>query len=351
MTPLISVVIPVYNAARWLPEAIDSIRQQTLPDFELLLIDDGSSDQTSEILAGYAERDHRIRVLSQRHLGLVSALNAGLASARAPFVARLDADDRAHPQRLAKQLAFLEHNPAVGLLGSWAQRIDADGRRCGLIRPETRPDELKRLLLHANPFVHSTIMLRAELVRQVGSYRPAFEAAEDYDLLLRISEATCLANLAEPLIDYRRHTETMTARHRVRQCFSVRLAQRTAAIRQRTGLDPATNLATPPDWQHPDALLAFYAEIAATYRLLALADPRHVARPEDVDFAGLMPLIDELNHAERQLAAQAIINHLRRATASERVQIGRVLSRMVWRRPWAVASTVSDFVLRQTVSK
>jgi len=333
MTPLVSVVMPARNSARWLDQAIESVARQTLSDLELLVIDDGSSDETPEILNDWSRRDSRIRVSRQHDLGLVAALNYGLIEARGSLLARLDADDVSAAKRFECQVQAMEKNPNVGLLGSWAQRIDEHGRPQGRLMPETRHEKLIEILTRGNPFIHSTIMLRTEIARRLGGYRAAFEAAEDYDLWLRMSEVTQLANVAEPLVYYRRHSASVTGQNAIRQSFSVRLAQRAAQLRRRTGCDPATDLATPPDWRLPQALSAFYAEDAATYRLLDLADPDCANCNEDVDFSPLLQRLPLLNHAERRLVAHAVINHLRQAPAQNAFQTARVFAQMVWQRP------------------
>jgi glycosyltransferase involved in cell wall biosynthesis len=200
MTPLVSVVMPVRNGARWLDEAIDSIARQTLSDLELLIVDDGSTDETPQILDDWSHRDSRIRVLRQTDCGLAAALNYGLAEARGRYLARLDADDCAMPARLERQVGVLQQNPSIGLLGSWAERIDEYGRPQAQLKPETQPDKLADIIGRANPFVHSSVMLRPEIARDLGGYRAAFEAAEDYDLWLRMSEITRLGNIGEPAV-------------------------------------------------------------------------------------------------------------------------------------------------------
>ena len=232
MTPQFTVVMPVRNGARWLGEAVASVVAQTLPDWELIAIDDGSTDDTPRILGDWERRDRRIRAIRQDALGLVAALNRGLAEARAPLMARLDADDRALPQRLERQLHHLNAHPGIGLLGSWAQEIDEQGARRGELKPATEPEQLARVLMQGNPFVHSSVMFRTEVVRRLNGFRPAFRAAEDYDLWLRIAETAKLANLPEILVEYRWHSGNVTNRNAIRQAFSVRLAQRSAAVRR-----------------------------------------------------------------------------------------------------------------------
>lgn len=305
MTPQVSVIMPVRDAGAWVTEAIASLAAQTFADFELLVIDDGSDDATRAILDTTAPGDRRTRVIRTERLGLVAALNRGLAEARAPLLARLDADDRALPERLAAQVGYLAQHAEVGLVGSWAQRIDAQGSVTGRLTPETGSDELARILVSRNPFIHSSIMLRAELARRLGGYRPAFAGAEDYDLWLRIAETSRLANLPEVLVQYRRHRASASRQFANRQAFSVRLAQRAAQWRRQGRPDPAAGLDAPPDWRS-DCAQTFFADIAEIYRLLDFADPSLV-QPG----ANLAPLIErfgELSHDEHVLASHAIRN-------------------------------------------
>lgn len=337
MTPHVSVVMPVRDGARWLGEALDSVAAQSFSDWELIVIDDGSSDTTPSILEQFARRESRTRLFRQDALGLVAALNRGLAEARAPLLARLDADDRARPERFARQVAHLSAHPEIGLLGSWADEIDEDGKPRGQLKPATEPDEIARILATANPMIHSSVMLRTERVRQLGGFRAAFRAAEDYDLWLRLSEIAKIANLPEPLIEYRWHSANVTRRNAIRQAFSVRLAQRSARARRDTGRDPADALTAPPDWRASDADASFYAGDAALYRMLDLADPDIAARVSDsADFTPLAERFDELNHAERALAAQAMINHMTQAERSRARRTRGVFLKLLLRRPGMV---------------
>jgi len=312
MTPLVSVIMPVQDGARWLAAAITSIQQQSLPDFELLIVDDGSVDESAEIAGAYSKVDPRIQVILQSRLGLVVALNRGLIDARAPLIARLDADDRAYPHRLARQSEYLAQNEDIGLLGAWADKIDAEGRITGTLQPASTPHELARLLLRTNPFVHSSIMLRKQVLQNAGLYRPAFQGAEDYDLWLRLSELTQIAILPERLLQYRVHTGSVSSTARLRQLFSTRLAQRAAQDRQRGAYDPTIHLTAPPDWSLPDALQSpVYGDLARLYHLLSAADSI-ASRAVD-----LSPLDDPrlvLTHAERKMAQVALLTLIKRGT-------------------------------------
>jgi len=315
MTPQISVVMPVRDGARWLGEAITSVRDQTLHDFELIIIDDGSADDSASIIAASAQRDPRIRAIRQEPVGLVAALNLGLGQARAPLIARLDADDRAYPQRLQRQKQYLDRHPEIGLVGTWADRIDEQGSFRGSLKPATRPQDLARLLARANPFLHSSVMMRSTLLQQVGVYRPAFEGAEDYDLWVRIAEIAQVANLPECLLQYREHPASVTHRARVRQLFSTRLVQLAAQARRTNGRDPTAALTAPPDWWAPESLdVPTYPDLTRLYRLLELADTANPAHPrrDPVDIAVLSDRHIVLNHAERRMAQLALLNLLKR---------------------------------------
>jgi glycosyltransferase involved in cell wall biosynthesis len=196
--PAVSVLMGVHNGAPWISRAVESVLAQTLADLELIVVDDGSTDATPGLLA--AVGDPRLTVEAQPRAGLARALNRALARARAPLVARLDADDMALPPRLARQRAFLDAHPAVGLLGTAARVVDESGHPVGAIQPPEDDDAIRRALIRRNPFVHSSVMLRRALVEQVGGYDVSFAVAQDYDLWLRLSRITRMANLAEPLV-------------------------------------------------------------------------------------------------------------------------------------------------------
>ncbi len=308
MTVRISVVLPVRNAARWLDRSISSLLNQSFGDFEVLAIDDGSTDASPGILHSHAQRDARIRILAQSGPGLVGSLNRGLAEARGVFVARMDADDLAKPTRFERQLRFFDAHPATALLGTWAQEIDDQDRELGLRKPETESCKLIAILQRANPCVHSSVMLRADAIRRVGGYRPAFEGAEDYDLWLRIADMAPIANLPEVLMCYRVHGESVSTQRAVRQAFSVRLAQCSASARQSAQSDPADGLAAPPDWHSPIAAASFYADWAKIYREI---DWQRSASKGTLGTSQLVKRFAALNHVERELALDALAGQIR----------------------------------------
>jgi glycosyltransferase involved in cell wall biosynthesis len=200
--PRVSVVMPVRNAARYLPAALVSILDQTLADWELVAVDDGSTDATPDILAGWG--DPRLRVArNQTSLGVAGALNVGLGLAQGEYVARQDGDDLSRPERLAKQAAYLDAHPEAGLVAGLAHWIDQEGRSLGRRQEPQSPTLLAWRLLMVNPVSHGTVMFRRALVQDLGGYDPAFEGAEDYELWSRLARRAGLAQLPEELVDYR----------------------------------------------------------------------------------------------------------------------------------------------------
>jgi glycosyltransferase involved in cell wall biosynthesis len=211
----ISVILPVFNAAPYVRAGLDSILSQTYADFEILAIDDGSIDESGDILDSYS--DPRLRVLHhERNLGLVSTLNEGLAEARGEYAARMDADDISLPKRFARQVAFLDANPEIGLCGSAARRFGADRRRMTV---PTDPVIIRCELLFQSPFVHPSVMMRLDALRRHGlCYRESHhsdgrrsgEITTDFDLWRRAADCFPMANIPEVLLRYRVHANSVT---------------------------------------------------------------------------------------------------------------------------------------------
>lgn len=309
--PAVSVIMPVRNGGRWLAAACRSVLDQTLAELELIVVDDGSDDGTPEILKALSHADRRVRVQRQRPRGLVAALNLGIAMAEAPLIARLDADDIARPERLSRQVGYLAANPGTVLLGTWADRIDAAGHRIGRLRPETNSIRLAAMLQDRNPFVHSTVLMRAQALSEAGGYRSVCEAAEDYDLWLRLCERGDVAILPDALVHYRWHEGSVSHQAAVRQSFSTRLARRAASMRRTSGRDPLSGINEPPDWWANEAALQFYDEDAGLARFLAMAEPetREAERLQLVDVPSPRTLVS-LSHAEKKLARRAAMKLL-----------------------------------------
>lgn len=212
-SPFVSVIMPVYNGERYLHEAVESICNQTFRDFEFIIINDGSIDGTWVNLSKYI--DPRLILVDQDHHGLISALNRGLTIARGEYIARMDSDDIAAPDRLEKQAAFLSTHPEVGILGTACRLFDANGGDLGLRQWPVRDLEIRWASLLTSPFAHPTVMIRRDILIQKGlEYDPDFQAVEDYDLWTRILRYTFGANLSEPLMLYRVHGDRVTSKYR-----------------------------------------------------------------------------------------------------------------------------------------
>jgi glycosyltransferase involved in cell wall biosynthesis len=210
-TPRVTVLMPVWNGAAYLGAALDSLCAQTFSDFELLVVDDGSTDATPAILKEYARRDRRIRVTHEAHAGQAGALNRGLELAKGTYIARMDADDLALPQRLAVQVAFMDAHPDVGLCGTWVTPIGASRRRSW--RVPTHDADIRCRMLFESTFLHSSVMLRrADFIQQGLRYEAAYEPAEDYALWVRCAQQSHfrLANIPRPLIWTRLHDARMS---------------------------------------------------------------------------------------------------------------------------------------------
>ncbi len=207
--PLVSVLMAVYNGDRYLAQAIKSILQQTLTDFELIVVDDGSTDRSLEILKFYAAQDNRMRVISRENQGIPRTRNQLLAESSAEFIAIMDADDVALPDRLARQIAFMQQHPEVVCLGSAFELIDAKGRLLTKLSVPLQNDEIQAKILagHAAIF-QPCAMLRRSAMLQVNGYNESMPQAEDLDLWLRLGEIGALANLPNCLVQYRLHANS-----------------------------------------------------------------------------------------------------------------------------------------------
>ena len=206
LPPRISVLMCVYNGQDYLADAIQSILNQTFGDFEFLVVNDGSTDDSFAILTSF--RDQRIRIIDNgNNLGLIRSLNIGLDAARGEFIARMDADDICTPDRFEKQIAFFDSHPDVGICGSWLSIIDAQE----VYRFPLTHEEIKLAMLEYNPVAHPSVMLRSSVVNQPRlRYDPDFPGAEDYELWTRAVFATKFANLPETLVRYRKHDQQVT---------------------------------------------------------------------------------------------------------------------------------------------
>ncbi|HSZ58681.1 MAG TPA: glycosyltransferase [Tepidisphaeraceae bacterium] len=214
--PIVSVVMPVYNCRAYVADAVRSILWQTFADFELIVVDDGSTDGSSQILDELARSDHRIILLRHPNAGMTRAMNEGVERARGEFIARMDADDISLPTRLQKQLDYLRAHPECVAVGSAIVMMDSYGNPLYLSRwPESHEDSDAALLRGRSDggLAHPAATIRTTGIRAIGGYREKFKYAQDKDLWLRLGEIGRLANLPEPLLKYRMHgTSTASTR-------------------------------------------------------------------------------------------------------------------------------------------
>jgi glycosyltransferase involved in cell wall biosynthesis len=218
MTPAVSVILPVFNAQRYIKDAVQSVLDQTFGDFEFIIINDGSTDGSLEILQSLAASDARIRLISRPNTGYVAALNEAIGLAEGEFIARMDADDFCLPQRFEKQIDYLRNYPDCVLLGTQVTQMDQDGAIIGPM-PDVGfgHDAITHALLRRGwPIVHPAVMMRAAALRQVGGYVPDYCPNEDHDLFLKLGEIGRLENLPEVLLRYRKHaaSESVTKQHK-----------------------------------------------------------------------------------------------------------------------------------------
>ena len=208
--PELSVLLPVYNGASYLREAIESILGQTYTDFELIIIDDGSTDDSLTILEEFV--DSRIRVFSQTNRGLAASLNRAIGLAQGRYVARQDQDDLSLPQRLEKQIHFLDEHPPAGMVGTWARILAGSAETGRVHRHPSDNATLKFALMFDNPFVHSSMMIRKSVFDSVGVYTtdPSRQPPEDYELWSRVARVYDVANIPEVLHIYREVPKSMS---------------------------------------------------------------------------------------------------------------------------------------------
>ncbi len=203
-TPIVSVLLPVYNGQPYLEKAVQSILGQTFEDFEFIIINDGSADGSKAVLERFADRDDRIRLVHQENQGLVPSLNRGLSMAKGRYIARMDADDISLPERLEHQVQFLDSNPEVGVVGTQHVWIGADGEVTHRPSLPTDPSFIAWRLLFVTCIVHPSVLARRSLLRRLEGYAEWAEYGEDYELWTRAVLESKFANLPQILLKYRR---------------------------------------------------------------------------------------------------------------------------------------------------
>lgn len=241
--PKVSVVMPVYNAEPFVGPAIESVLKQTFTDFEFIIINDGSTDSSTEVLRRYDDMDERIRLVEQRNQGITPTLNRGVALARGKYIARMDADDICLPERFQLQVDYLDAHSSCVLVGGNVEPIDQDGKTIQLddkrfgkyVRGMNFPQEHdaieERLLTAGWAFMHPTVMMCREAVTRVGGYNPKIKDAEDVDLFIRLAEIGRVANLPDTLLKYRYHDTQISSTSSV-QMYWMKRARRAGYLRR-----------------------------------------------------------------------------------------------------------------------
>ncbi len=242
-----------YNAQRYLGETLDTLLAQSFTEFELIVVDDGSTDRTADILGEYQNRDLRVRPIRIRHGGIVDAANAGIQNARAELIARADSDDLYPPDRLAKQVDFLETHRDCVAVGGRVEVIEPYGSPLRVTDQPLEHEQIEARLLKADgaALMQTTAMLRKSVAQKVGAYRNDYPWSEDLDLFLRMAEVGRLANLPDVLAQYRLHPgSTNWEKHDIQMRNKPRLIRE---AHERRGLTPPTELKFQSSWDTPAA--------------------------------------------------------------------------------------------------
>jgi glycosyltransferase involved in cell wall biosynthesis len=232
---MISVVMPAYNASKFIAPAIESILNQTFQELELIIVDDGSTDNTLGLVNRYLEQDSRIRVVQSKHIGCSGARNVGVRAAKYPWIAVMDADDIALPERLEKQMEAVSANPQLVVCGTYAHHISATGEILSLQQQGPVTEEEFDNLRRAGevPFVvHSTALFKKEICLQLGGYAEGFHPAEDFELFDRMGDYGLVLAIPEPLLLYRIHSQSAS----MQKFFLQQLLARCVIARHRTRL-------------------------------------------------------------------------------------------------------------------
>lgn len=262
-TPFISVVVPCYNGEKWIDQAVQSVLKQTLKSLEVILIDDGSRDGTLSRLRQWAALDSRVRVIAKSNTGLADTLNQGIASCRARWIARLDADDLAHPQRLERQWQYLAGHPDTVLLGTGFVETDGEGLP---LRTHTYPSQhgslVARLERSKGFFPHSSAVFNRDAFERVGGYLPRILRAEDRMLWLELSRVGKIGCLAGPLVSIRKHTGQVSHDQGGRRQFVDATAATVCYFLMREGRENLARSLPDSDWDRFYAWIDQHSEIS-----------------------------------------------------------------------------------------
>lgn len=302
----ITVLMSVYNGERWLAESMQSVLNNTFSDFEFLIVDDGSTDGTAQILNEFAKKDHRIRIIKKHNTGLADSLNCGIVEAKGFWVARQDADDVSEPERLLKQWQAVQSMPSVVLTGSAFVLISdegREGRRYRLPRSNTRLASW--LSTGKRFFPHSSAFFNRDIVQQVGGYRQRIKRAQDRDLWLRLSEVGEIACIDEPLVKIRKHDDQISHDEGgQRQLIDSSVASASYWLRKYGLPDPVE--------KDEKSFLLFYswvAETLADWRVFGMASERKLLTAEQLLWRRrLISILNEIMRGQVSMISQFLWN-------------------------------------------
>ena len=245
MSDLVSVIMPIYNASRYLEDAIRSIQDQSFGNWELLCLDDGSQDNSASIARSIAAHDDRVRCFQFENRGIVPTLNDGIRLSNGALIARMDSDDVSEPNRFQCQIDFLSTNPHIAMVGSACTVINTESNPVARRSYPSTPEAIKTRLIKGNCLCHPSMMMRRDALAEFdGPYRAPFLFAEDYDLWLRVSEHHKMANLEVPLLRYRVDSSGLTTGRIITDVISCLAARAVSDIP--SGDQPSWVLGTQP---------------------------------------------------------------------------------------------------------
>lgn len=314
--PSISVVMPVYNRARFVGQAIESILAQTFRDFEFVILDDGSTDATLAVLQDYAARDPRIRLLPRQHRGLGPARIELLQQASADLVAWIDSDDLATPGRLQEQVRTMSLDQDLWILGTASAVIDENGRPLKVNRVVTGSNNVAKQMRRGCKVTQSSCIMRRDRILSIGGYRTAYAPSEDYDLFLRVSERGKIDNIEFVGLLYRSHADSVSATQNLYQNLLADLARAAHARRVTGQADPTGSLSARPDLYNEPILDELLGETIDVYRTLDRVS-RGVGDPDD----HLKDLIGRKVSRKQRTACQAAIVSLVRRRSFDRTSV------------------------------
>ena len=254
MTPKISVVMAVYNGGDFLKKSITSILTQTYSNFEFIIINDGSTDNSQSVINLFSEEDDRIIVIHNiKNQGLTKSLNSGCRLSRGDYIARQDADDISLKTRLEEQINVMSQREAVVLLGSRAYEINDKHK---VISKYFNENEISKRIKLQNPFIHSSIMIKATIFKKLGFYNEIFSTSQDYDAWIRLSQVGSILMLNKPLVNYYINPNSISNKTKYKQCFN--------SIKIR--------------WHHVDYIGYKFFLMGSIYRIIMIFVPRFIIR-------------------------------------------------------------------------